>query len=101
MESALQEMNMTNQPDHKPSFSALIDAIALQEQCFEQSLASQQLWAKQLADEQEAKIKATVHKITVDPSEVDEILKGKNIVTSDVKPEGFNSKRYDPMALMY
>ncbi|XP_052480043.1 uncharacterized protein LOC105801976 isoform X2 [Gossypium raimondii] len=92
MESSSQDMNTTNQPGHKPSFSALIDAIALQEQCFEQSLASQQLWAKQLADEQEAKIKATVQKITVDAAEVDEILKGKNIVTSDAKPEGFNSK---------
>ncbi|MFQ6669308.1 hypothetical protein Gotur_034607 [Gossypium turneri] len=92
MESTSQDMNTTNQPGHKPSFSALIDAIALQEQCFEQSLASQQLWAKQLADEQEAKIKATVQKITVDAAEVDEILKGKNIVTSDAKPEGFNSK---------
>ncbi|GMJ11012.1 hypothetical protein HRI_004770400 [Hibiscus trionum] len=93
MEPTSQETNTTSQPNRGPSLSALIDAIALQEQSFEQSLANQQLWAKQLADAQEAKIKAAVQQITVDAAEVCEIRLGKNVATPEVKLEEFNSER--------
>ncbi|XWS49162.1 hypothetical protein CRYUN_Cryun13aG0140100 [Craigia yunnanensis] len=93
MESTSQETKASSQPNQGTSLSALIDAIALQEQCFEQSLASQQLWSQQLADAQEAKIKAAVQKTTVCAAEVNEILKGENSVSSQVKTEEFNSER--------
>ncbi|KAK9039987.1 hypothetical protein V6N11_015169 [Hibiscus sabdariffa] len=60
---------------------------------FEQSLANQQLWAKQLADAQEAKIKAAVQQITLGAAEVSEVRLGKNIVTPEVKLEDVNSER--------
>ncbi|KAK8587380.1 hypothetical protein V6N13_086367 [Hibiscus sabdariffa] len=93
MEPTSQETNTSCQPNQGPSLSALIDAIALQEQSFEQSLANQQLWAKQLADAQEAKIKAAVQQITLGAAEVSEIRLGKIIVTPEVKLEDVNSER--------
>ncbi|KAL4351794.1 hypothetical protein GQ457_06G037480 [Hibiscus cannabinus] len=93
MEPTSQETNTSCQPNQGPSLSALIDAIALQEQSFEQSLANQQLWAKQLADAQEAKIKAAVQQITLGAAEVSEVRLGKNIVTPEVKLEDVNSER--------
>ncbi|KAK8710670.1 hypothetical protein V6N13_145984 [Hibiscus sabdariffa] len=95
MEPTSQETNTSCQPNQGPSLSALIDAIALQEQSFEQSLANQQLWAKQLADAQEAKIKAAVQQITLGAAEVSEVRLGKNIVTPEVKLEDVNSERCD------
>ncbi|XP_039011623.1 serine/arginine repetitive matrix protein 1-like [Hibiscus syriacus] len=93
METTSQEMYTSSQPSHGPSLSALIDVIAQQEQSFEQSLANQQLWAQQLADAQEAKIKAAVQQITAGAAEVSEIRLGKKVVTPEVKLEEFNSER--------
>ncbi|XVF13470.1 hypothetical protein REPUB_Repub08aG0210500 [Reevesia pubescens] len=84
----------SSEPNQGTSLSAFMDAIALQEQCFEQSLASQQIWSKQFADAQEAKIKAAVQKTTERAAEVNEILKGENSgIAPEVKIEEFNSER--------
>ncbi|XVE57573.1 hypothetical protein DITRI_Ditri04bG0100800 [Diplodiscus trichospermus] len=93
MESTSQETKTSSQPNQGTSLSALIDVIALQEQCFEQSLASQQLWSQKLADTQEAKIKAAVQKTAVCAAEVNEVLKGENTVASKVKTDELYSER--------
>ncbi|XP_039045943.1 uncharacterized protein LOC120185931 [Hibiscus syriacus] len=92
METTSQETYTSSQPNHRYSLSALIDAIALQEQSFEQSLVNQQLWAQQLAEAQDAKIKAAVQQITAGAAEVSKIRLGRNVVTPEVKLEEFNSE---------
>ncbi|XVF51840.1 hypothetical protein PTKIN_Ptkin04bG0216600 [Pterospermum kingtungense] len=87
------ETAMSGQANQGTSVSALMDAIALQEQMFEQSLASQQLWSQQFANAQEEKIKEAVQKTSVFATEVNEIRKGKTSGVSGVKTEEFSSGR--------
>ncbi|XP_022736074.1 uncharacterized protein LOC111289363 [Durio zibethinus] len=94
MESTSEETKEPSQPNQGTLLqSAFMDSIALQEQFFERSLPSQQLWSQQLADAQEARIKAAVQKTTECAAEVGEIFKGENNFASEVKTHEFNSER--------
>ncbi|OMP07242.1 hypothetical protein COLO4_07509 [Corchorus olitorius] len=92
MESTSPETKASSQPNQGPSLSAFYDAIALQEQCFEQRLLSQQLWSQQFADAQEARIKAVARQTTAYAAEVNHILRGEKSVAPEVGTEIFSSE---------
>ncbi|OMO95773.1 hypothetical protein CCACVL1_05247 [Corchorus capsularis] len=92
MESTSPETKASSQPNQGPSLSAFFDAIALQEQCFEQRLLSQRLWSQQFADAQEARIKAVARQTTAYAAEVNHILRGGKSVAPEVGTEIFSSE---------